>query len=476
MFETRQAAAEIQQEFWVETRRLPQATASTFYRKLDETLDSVGFAAGVREICRPAYADAAKGGRPGIDPAVYFKMLMIGFFENLPSERAIAARCADSLSMRAFLGYGLEEATPDHSSLSIIRGRLGPEVYQAAFELVLAGLRGHGLLKGRNLGIDSSVIEANASLRELVHRNTEEQYWEYVKRLAAEAGIDPGDTRAVRRFDKKREGRKTSNEEWVNPHDPDAKVGMTKRGACDMIYKPEHVTDLDTGAIVAAEVRLGDQGDTEDLAARVLAAGEVLARVCDDPKQEKVLASLTADEGYFSVEEVCCLQGERVRVVIGDPHESKRRKDKQSGTVRRVLSKAKRAVKSKSGKALLRKRGEHLERSFCHVLDHGKQRRATLRGRVNLTKRQLAAAFTHNLSLLMRHLTGYGTVKQCQAGSRMAGRACFSALSAALSAIQVAANGCGRLPGSICRAVGGFVRFSPASSEIRPKWAISTGC
>lgn len=435
MFETRHAAAETQQEFWIETRRLPQATASTFYRKLDETLDSIGFAAGVREVCLPAYADISRGGRPGIDPAVYFKMLIIGFFENLPSERAIAARCADSLSLRAFLGYGIEEATPDHSSLSVIRGRLGTAIYQAAFELVLQGLRQHGLLKGRNLGIDSSVIEANASLRELVHRNTEEQYWEYVKHLAAEAGIDPGDTKAVRSFDKKREGRRTSNQEWVNPHDPDAKVGMTKHGACDMIYKPEHITDLDSGAIVAAEVRCGDEGDTVGLADRVLAAGEVLARVCDDPKQTKVLASLTADEGYFAVEEVCCLQGERVRVVIGDPHASKRKVDKQDPMVRQVLRKARQAVTSKSGKALLRKRGEHLERSFCHVLDHGKHRRATLRGRNNLTKRQLVAAFTHNLSLLMRHLTGHGTAKQWLAAAGGAFLGAIGALWAALKLI-----------------------------------------
>jgi transposase len=411
MFETR-SAAESQQEFWIETRRLPQATASTFYRKLDETLDAIGFTEGVRELCLPAYADASRGGRPGIDPAVYFKMLMIGFFENLPSERAIASRCADSLSLRAFLGYGLEEATPDHSSLSVIRTRLGTAIFQAALELVLRGLREHGLLKGRHLGIDSSVMEANASLRELVHRNTEEHYWEYVKRLAAEAGVDPDDTKAVRRFDKKREGRKTSNKEWFNPHDPDAKVGVTKHGACDMIYKPEHVTDLESGAIVAAEVRCGDAGDTRDLAARVLAAGETLARVCDDPKQTKVLSSLTADEGYFAVEEVCGLQAERVRVVVGDPHAAKRKAAKQDGAVRAVLTKARRAVKSKSGKALLRKRGEYLERSFCHVLDHGGLRRATLRGCENLTKRHLGCALAFNLSLLMRHLTDHGTPKQ----------------------------------------------------------------
>jgi len=412
MFESRETKKPVQSQFWIDTRSLPKVTASTFYRKLDETLDRIGFTAGVREICLPAYADAAKGGRPGIDPAVYFKMLMIGFFENLPSERSIASRCADSLSLRAFLGYGLEEETPDHSSLSVIRSRLGADIFQAALELVLASLHEHGLLKGRHLGIDSSVIEANASLRELVHRNTEEQYWDYVKRLAAEAGIDPDDTKAVRRFDRQRTGRKTSNEEWVNPHDPDAKVGMTKHGACDMIYKPEHITDLDSGAIVAASVRFGNQGDTQDLAGRVLSAGETLSRTCRDPKQVKVLQSLTADEGYFAVEEICGLQSERIRVVIGDPHASKRRKDKQDGTVKRVLAKARRAVKSASGKALLRKRGQHIERSFAHVLDQGGLRRTTLRGQLNLTKRQLAAVLTYDLSLLMRHLMGHGTPKQ----------------------------------------------------------------
>jgi transposase len=412
MFERRDPGKDTQPQFWIEARKLPKATAGTFYRKLDATLEKIGFTQGVRELCRPAYADACRGGRPGIDPAVYFKMLMIGFFENLPSERAIASRCADSLSLRAFLGYGLEEETPDHSSLSVIRTRLGPEVFQSALGLVLHALHGHGLLKGRHLGIDSSVIEANASLRELVHRNTEEQYWEYVKRLAAQAGIDPDDTKAVRRFDRKRKGRKTSNEDWVNPHDPDAKVGMTKHGACDMIYKPEHTVDLESGAIVAATVRLGNEGDTNELAERVLSAGQTLSRVCDDPKQGKVLRSLTADEGYFAVEEICGLQGEGIRTIIGDPHESRRRREKQDGMVKRVLSKAKRAVESKSGKALLRKRGEHIERSFAHVLDQGGMRRATLRGAANLAKRHLAAVLAYDLSLLMRHLTGHGTPKQ----------------------------------------------------------------
>lgn len=420
MFEERDAAGSKQEEFWVEKEQLPALKAGTFYRKLDATLGEMKFAEKVRELCRPSYKDASSGGRPGIDPAVYFKMLMIGFFENLPSERAIASRCEDSLSLRAFLGYDLTESTPDHSSLSVIRTRLGVEVYQSALEIVLSGLYEHGLLKGRDLGIDSSIIEANASLRELQHRNTEEAYWEYVKKLAAEAGIDPDDTKAVRRFDKKRKGRKTSNEDWVNPHDPDAKVGRTKDGACDMVYQPEHLTDLESGAIIRAEVRTGDSGDSgdsEELSNRVMEGCRTLAQVCEDPMQKKVGRSLTADEGYFSAEEVCALQGEGIRTVMGDPHESRRNKDKQCKVTRQTLARAKRAVKSKSGKTLLKKRGEHLERSFAHVLDHGGLRRATLRGVENLTKRQIAAAMAFDLSLLMRRIFGFGTPKQWVAQS-----------------------------------------------------------
>lgn len=184
-----------------------------------------------------------------------------------------------------------------------------------------------------------------------------------------------------------------------------------------LIYKPEHITDLESGAIVAATVRHGNEGDTKELTDRVLTAGTTLARVCGDPKQEKVLRSLTADEGYFSVEETCGLQGENIRIIIGDPYASQRRKENQSSIIKQVLHKARRAVKSASGKALLRKRGEFIERSFAHVLDHGGLRRTTLRGTSNLTKRQLAAALAFDLSLLMRKLTGCGTPKQWLAGA-----------------------------------------------------------
>ena len=385
--------------------------AAGFYRKLDETLRENRFAEEVWKLCAPHYADAEKGGRPGIDPVTYFKMLMVGFFEDLPSQRAIAARCDDSRAIREFLGYDLTEATPEQSSFTVIRQRLSLETIEAVHGVVLRALRDHGLLRGRRLGIDSSVIEANASLRALEHRNTEETYWDYVKKLAEDAGIDPEDTPAVRRFDKTRPGRKTSNQEWVNPHDPEAKIGRTKDGATDMIYKPEHVSDLDSGVIVRAEVRPGDGGDTQELSERVASAIGTLAEVCGEQELSKLGAELAADEGYFAVGELAILQEMEVRTVISDPQARRRRRDLPTEQ-RKVLRRARAAVQSKSGQALLRRRGEHLERGFCHVLDHGGRRRATLRGCAKLTKAYYGAILGHNLSVLMRHLHGCGTPKQ----------------------------------------------------------------
>src|SRR5207253_2556622 len=206
------------------------------------------------------------------DPEVYFKMLIVGFFENLPAERAIAARCADSLAIRAFLHYELTERTPHHSSFTVIRQRLPLEVYSQVFDLILVALHEEKLLRGKHLAIDTSVLEANASLRSLEHRLTGEQYRQYVKRLAAAAGVDTSDPRAVSAFDRRRPGRKTSNVEWQNPHDPEAKVGPDKKGVTRMIYKPEHVVDLETGAIVDVGLNRGDQHDAKGLAARVVAA------------------------------------------------------------------------------------------------------------------------------------------------------------------------------------------------------------
>ena len=420
MFSEKKQAA--QPEFWIAVEQVVSSAPSGFYGKLEETLERFGFAAKVRALCRPAY-DKSGVGRPGIDPVVYLKMIMVGFFEDLPSERAIAARCADSMSIRAFLKYELQEKTPEHSSFTVIRQRLGLEVYQQIFTLTLQALREHGLLRGKNLGIDSSVIEANASLRALVHRNTEEQYWDYVKRLAAEQGIDPGDAAAVRRFDRHRPG-KGSNQAWQNPHDPDAKIGRTKDGATDMIYKPEAVVDLDTGAVVQAEVHPGDQADHKEVAMRILEAQQTINQACEQPLDTLTATSVTSDKGYYAVDQLQALQQEGIRTVISDPLDH-RRVDKLEAQQQRAVRAARRSVKSQSGKELLRRRGMQIERSFAHILDCGGMRRTTLRGWENLNKRfKLAAAF-YNLSQLMRKLFGFGTPKQLVAALGRGGRRLF---------------------------------------------------
>ena len=414
MFTEKKKAA--QPEFWIAADQAVSSANSGFFAKLEETLESFGFAAKVRALCAPAYNKSGVG-RPGIDPVVYLKMIMVGFFEDLPSERAIAARCADSMSIRAFLKYELHERTPDHSSFTVIRQRLGLEIYEDIFTLTLRALREHGLLRGKNLGIDSSVIEANASLRALVHRNTEEQYWDYVKRLAAESGIEPDDAAAVRKFDRHRPG-KGSNQEWVNPYDPDAKIGRTKDGATDMIYKPEAVVDLDTGAIVQAQVHPGDQADHKEMATRVLEAQQNINQAAGEKLDTLTVNSVTSDKGYYAVNELQALQQEDIRTVIADPIDN-RRLDKLESDEKKAVQTARRSTKSTSGKELLRRRGMHIERSFAHVLDCGGMRRTTLRGWENLNKRFKLAAAIYNLSQLMRKLFGIGTPKQLAARGRL---------------------------------------------------------
>jgi len=418
MFESRKKAS-VQKEFWVVADRLPKASPSRFYQLLDRTLAEMDFAGQVRAMCAPAYAEAWRGGRPGIDPVVYFKMLMIGFFEGIESERQIAARCEDSLSLRGFLGYTLEEATPDHSSMSVIRQRLGSACYERVFALVLAALQRHGLLKGRHLGIDSSVIEANASLRSLCERNTEEGYWQYVQRLAKELGLETSDGAELRNFDRKRPGKKMSNEQWENPHDPDAKIGKTKAGATAMVYLPEHTVDLETGAIVQAQVLLGDHRDSEELSQRVIEAAINVQEAKGTKDPEVLPKTLTGDKGYFSLEEVGRLQELSIKPVISDPHRAQRRFDKLSSAQRQSLARVQRSVSSKYGKELLRRRGQHIERSFAHVLDAGGMRCATLRGLKNLNKRHQIAAACYNLSQLLRRLYGVGTPKQWRAFLRL---------------------------------------------------------
>ena len=408
----RKKTSEQQQTLWIAASEIVTTAAGTFWDKLDGALESMRFSEQVDGLCRKYYRnDEENGGRPGIDPVVYFKMLLVGFFENISSQRGIAARCADSLSIRRFLHYELTEATPHHSSLTVIGRRLGSEVYEGVFGVVLGALKELGLVRGRYLGIDASTLEANASLRSIRHRVSGKAYAEYVRGLAEEAGVDPEDEGEVRRFDRNRAGRKTSNTEWEHPHDPDAKVGRTKRGRTRMLYKPEHMVDLESGAIVDADIRPGDEGDTTKVAERILDAEERINRAVGEDQDRAMIEIVVADKGYYALEELERLQEVGIKTVVPDRIGNRRMETVSQGT-RYVVRAALRSVRSLYGKRLLKRRGMYVERSFAHVLDHGGARRTTLRGREKIRKRYLIQAMGCNLSLLLRKVIGVGTLKQ----------------------------------------------------------------
>jgi transposase len=351
------------------------------------------------------------------------------------------------LSIRRFLRYDLDEATPNHSSLSVIRTRLPVEIFEEAFTFSLRPLRKAGLLKGEAIGVDSSVFEADASLEKLTRREDGKSYREYVGELAAEAeGIDPGDNAAVADFDRRRTGKKVSNEEWFSPNDPDAKIGPRKDGAWDMVHKVENAVDLDSGAILSVEVQAATKGDATDMATHFETAAamvEYTASIVDDepdgeseePGQNQTADGVdgeddpgdggavsgkgpfaVGDKGYHKNEELAKLVEAGIEPVIAEPAGRQVPKDNKRHAGAFEANRANRCCDE--GRELLRKRAEKVERSFRHLLDHGGARRTTLSGHGKIFKRMLITALAFNLSIHSWHVHGVGTVKQCAAGNR----------------------------------------------------------
>jgi len=248
-----------QQEFWIATADLARGPGHPFYRRLNQVLAAAGFDAFVERRCEPFYA--AGVGRPSIPPGVYFRMLLIGYFEGIDSERGIAWRCADSLGLREFLGYALDQAPPEHSSLSVIRGRLDLETHRAVFQWVLKMLAAQGLLRGKTIGIDATTLEANAALRSIVRRDTGQRYDEFLTDLARASGIETPTRQDLAKIDRQRP-KKGSNDDWAHPHDPDARIAKMKEGGTHLAHKAEQAVDLDTGAIVAVTLQEANLGDT----------------------------------------------------------------------------------------------------------------------------------------------------------------------------------------------------------------------
>ena len=416
-----QRKQERQSEFWVATQNLPRSPGHPFYEHLNQILNAAGFDGFCEEICREFYAE--KMGRPSIPPGVYFRMLMVGYFEKIDSERGIAWRCSDSLSLRSFLGLKPEDNSPDDSSLNRTRLRIDLETHQAVFDWMLKRLAEHELLKGKTLGVDASTMEANAAMRSIVRRESGQSYREFLEELAKESGIETPMAEDLARFDRKRKGKKCSNKDWFNPNDPDAKIAKMKDGTTHLAHKPEHAVDLETGAIVAAELHPADEGDTTTLMGTLEQACESLQEVRED---ETVAADTTslhvkevvADKGYHSGQTLVNLEEVDFRGYVSEPDRGRQKwaaKDPEQQEYKRVAQSAvyrnRRRRKGRRSKSLHRKRGEFVERSFEHLLDDGGMRRVHLRGRENIAKRYLIHTAAFNLGLIMRKLTGFGTPK-----------------------------------------------------------------
>ena len=389
-----------------------------FYEKLNELLAEAGFDEWVESLCQPYYA---KAGRPGIPPGVYFRMLLVGYFEGIGSQRGIAWRCSDSMSLRKFLGIASTEGSPEHSSLSVIRERLPVEVHKAAFVWVLELARENNLLDGKTVGVDSTTLEANAAMKSIVRKDTGEDWQEYLTSLMREAGTVGQDEKPtveeIIRFDKSRKDKKVSNEDWESLSDPDSRIARMKDGTTHLAYKAEHAVDLNTEMIIAAEVYYANQGDTQTLEDTVQEAQVNLQEAGSSVQVEDVVA----DKGYHSAETLeTFAEHTPFRTYIPEPKrpagQTRTWTDKPPEQKEAVYANRRRTHGDRS-KQMQRERSEKVERTFAHMCETGGARRTWLHGIEKVQKRYLIAAMAHNLGRLMREMFGMGTPRGLQKGA-----------------------------------------------------------
>jgi transposase len=392
---------------WIATSDLPTTAAHPFYDRLNRILDDAGFDDHVETLCTRFYAPTM--GRPGLAPGRYFRLLLVGYFEGLDSERAIAWRAADSFALRHFLGLELPEAPPDHSTISRTRRLIDLEIHRAVFTWILQRLADAGLVKGQTIGIDATTLEANAALRSIVRRDTGETYQEFLVQLAQASGIETPTREDLARIDRKRK-KKGSNDDWTHPHDPDARITKMKDRRTHLAHKAEHAVDLETGAVVAVTVQPADAGDTTSSQETLIDAAEQIETVIPDGDGPK---ELVADKGYHSSQSLVDYEAVGLRTYISEPDRG-RRNWTDKADERDAVYRNRRRIRGVRGKRLLRQRGERLERPFAHLYETGRMRRVHLRGHGNILKRVLLHAAALNLGLLMRQLVGIGTPRSLQ--------------------------------------------------------------
>ena len=434
---------------WVATQDLPRTAAHPFYTRLNQVLDDHGFDGYVEGLCERFYADE---GRPGLPPGRYFRLLLIGYFEGLDAERAIAWRAADSFALRDFLGLVLPEAPPDHSTISRTRRLIDLETHEAVFTWMLQRLADAGLVRGKTVGIDATTLEANAALRSIVRRDTGESYHDFLTKLAQASGIETPTRADLARIDRKRK-KKGSNDDWTHPHDPDAKITKMKDGRTHLAHKAEHAVDLETGAIVGVTVQDADEGDTTTSIETLIEAAGQIETVCPDGDG---LTEVVGDKGYHSNQSLVDLEAVGVRSYISEPDRGRRSWQKHLDA-RAAVYRNRRRIRGARGQRLLRLRGERLERPFAHLYETGGMRRVHLRGHMNIRKRLLIHTAGFNLGLLMRQLIGVGTPRGLQ------GR---------LLAIVTTLLG---LTGSLWERIRGHGRFGQRDSRGEPHSFAKTG-
>ena len=404
-----------QQSLFVSYQNLPRSLGHPFYVKLNQLLAEAKFDEWVEGRCQRYYAQEEKRGQPSIPPGVYFRMLLVGYFEDIASQRGIAWRCSDSLSLRQFLGIPLGEQPPDHSTLTNTRKRLPAEVFDEVFEFVLKIAVVKDLVAGKTVGVDSTLLEANAAMKSIVRRDSGEDWKQYIVRMMREEGViepteEPSDE-DVRRFDKKRKDKKVSNQEWVSPNDPDSRIARMKDGRTHLAYKAEHVVDLQSDLVLAAEIRPADHGDTQTMVDSVLQAQLNL----NEAGSQQEIQEVAADKGYHGAKTLELCTELDLRTYIPEPkhpHQS-RWADKPPECQRAVYNNRRRVRRDKS-KQLQRRRSELCERTFAHICDSGGMRRSWLRGLEDVTKRYVLAVAAHNLGRIMRKLFGVGKPRALQ--------------------------------------------------------------
>jgi transposase len=396
------------------------APAHAFYDRLSQILDRHHFDRNVEHLCRRYYK--GRRGRPSMTPGVYFRTLLLGYFEGIDSERGIAWRLADSLSLRRFIAYALTEETPDHSTLSRTRRLFAVETHRAVFRWVLKILTEEGLVEGKTVSIDATTLEANAALRSLVRRDNGQAYDEYLKDLARAAGMENPTREQLARLDRKRK-KKGSNKDWKNPHDPDARIAKMKDGSTHLAHKAEHAVDLSSGALLAVTLQGADQGDTTTLHQTLAEAGQAVAELiehevatapAEEPKVNlQGVEEVVADKGYHSGAVLQDLHGLDCRSYIPEPERGRRNWKGKAEEQKQVYANRRRIQGARS-KRLQRQRTELTERSMAHLYETGAMRRVHLKGRDNILKRLLVHAAGFNLALILRKLIGVGKPRQLQ--------------------------------------------------------------